>query len=167
MKKSWVIRSGLIAVAVLMVVGCGDKVTEQQLVAKIQEYQDNQQWEQVVETYQMLLKKYPDSEKAAEYTYNMGMVYSNNMQEYEKAIDTWETLLEKYPDSHLVTNTKFMIGYCYANNIEDIEKARVKYQEFLKEYPEHELAPSVKWELDHLGQDISKIELELSGEETE
>lgn len=171
MKKSWIMTtvlvvSGLI-VMMIMTVACGEKLTEEQLLAKVQEYQDSQQWDKVTETYNALLKNYPNSKKAPEYTYNLGMVYSNNLQEYDKAIDTWERLLKKYPESHLVTNTKFMIGYCYANNIQDMEKARIEYQDFLEKHPDHELAPSVKWELDHLGQDISDIELELNANMTE
>ncbi len=45
------------------------------------------------------------------------------------------------------------------------DKAKKAYEEFLKEYPDHELAPSVKWELEHLGQDISQIDLKLGEEE--
>ncbi|MDZ7262494.1 MAG: tetratricopeptide repeat protein, partial [candidate division KSB1 bacterium] len=53
---------------------------------------------------------------------------------------------------------QFMIGYLYANEIKDLDKARSAYQVFLEKYPENELVPSVKWELDHLGKDISEIE---------
>ena len=54
-----------------------------------------------------------------------------------------------------------MIGYRYANDIKDYDKAKKYYQEFLKKWPMHELAASVKWELDHLGKDISELELQL------
>ncbi|MDZ7725806.1 MAG: tetratricopeptide repeat protein [candidate division KSB1 bacterium] len=169
MKQSG-IQSTIFLVAgmiLVMTVGCGEQLTEQQLLAKVQDFQDSQQWEKVADTYDTLLQSYPESDKAPEYMYNLGMVYSNNLQDYDKAVETWEQLLEQYPDSHLLTNTKFMIGYCYANNIQDLDKAREKYQAFLQKHPDHELAPSVKWELDHLGQDISDIELELNANVTE
>jgi len=60
-----------------------------------------------------------------------------------------------------------MIGYRYANDLNDLEKAKEAYNEFLQKYPEHELAPSVQWELDHLGQDISEIELNFGKDEAE
>ena len=59
-----------------------------------------------------------------------------------------------------------MIGYRYANDIHDLDKAKAAYQEFLKKYPNHELASSVKWELAHLGQDLSEIELQLGSDST-
>ena len=160
-----------ITIAVIMslavIFACGEKLTEEQLSAKVQDYQEKQQWEDVAGTYETLLKSYPESKKAAEYMYNLGMVYSNNLKEYEKAINTWKKLLEKYPDSRLVTNTKFMIGYCYANEVKDLDQAREEYNKFLSEHPNHELVPSVKWELKHLGQDIKDIELEFSSEQAE
>lgn len=155
----------LILIMVILVAGCGEKLTEEQLAAKATDFQNKQQWEDLVQTYEKLVKTYPESPKAAERLYNSGMVYDNNMNEYEKAIQVWKTLLDKYPESHLVINTKFMIGYCYANHIKDMDKAREQYELFLKDYPDHELAPSVQWELDHLGQDISEIDLPLGDEE--
>ncbi len=93
------------------------------------------------------------------------MVYANNLKEYRKAVEAWKKLVKQHPDSRLVINTKFMIGYCLANDIKDLPKAKEAYEQFLKEYPEHELAPSVRWELDHLGQDISQIDLKLGEED--
>jgi hypothetical protein len=52
-----------------------------------------------------------------------------------------------------------MSAFIYANDLKDIEKARAAYKSFVETYPQHELVPSVKWELEHLGQDINDIEL--------
>ena len=158
-------NKGLIIVASMLiltlVVGCGKKMTEEQLYAQALDYQNKQQWDDVAKTYEKLVSMYPESEKADEHMYNLGMVYANNVKNFDSAIKTWKKLLENYSDSHLVVNTKFMIGYCYANNVGDLESARKAYQDFLAEYPDHELAPSVQWELGHLGQDISDIDLQL------
>jgi hypothetical protein len=52
-----------------------------------------------------------------------------------------------------------MIGYIYANHLKDFEKARNHYNQFLEKYPQHELTTSVQWEIDHLGKDISEIDI--------
>ena len=163
-------NKGLIVVASLLVlslvIGCGRKMTEEQLYAQALDFQEKQQWDDVASSYEKLVSMYPESPKADEHMYNLGMVYANNVQNYDKAIKTWNKLLEEYPESRLVVNTKFMIGYCYANNVGDLDSARNSYEKFLEEYPNHELAPSVQWELGHLGQDISEIDLQLGeGEE--
>lgn len=164
MKKSLVIVAALLAL--VMLAACGKKMTEEQLYAQILDFQDKQQYDDVIKTYEQLIKQYPESEKADEHLYQLGMTYAHDAKQFQKAIDTWERLIETYPDSRLITNTKFMIGYSYANDIKDLDKARAHYEKFLQEYPDHELVASVKWELDHLGQDISDIELQL-GEDTE
>jgi len=162
MKKSLVIVAALLAI--IMLVACGQKMTEEQLYAQVLDFQEKQQWDDVIKSYEQLIKQYPESEKADEHLYQLGMTYAHNAKEFHKAIETWERLVETYPDSRLVTNTKFMIGYCYANDIKDLDKARTAYEKFIEEYPDHELVASVKWELDHLGQDISDIDLQLGDE---
>jgi hypothetical protein len=52
-----------------------------------------------------------------------------------------------------------MSAFIYANDLKDLEKARARYASFLEAFPQHELVPSVQWELEHLGQDISQIDL--------
>jgi hypothetical protein len=51
-----------------------------------------------------------------------------------------------------------MIGFIYANELKDFEKAKIAYEKFLKDFPEHEMAKDARWEIDHLGKDISDIE---------
>ena len=144
-----------------LVIGCGQKITEEQLRAKALDFENKEMWEKEVETLERLQKKYPSSEKADEYLYKLGVSYANNLKEFKKSIDSYQRLVTKYPDSKYVIQSTFMIGYRYANDVKDLAKAKTAYESFLAKYPDHELASSVKWELDHLGQDISEIELQL------
>ncbi len=159
--KQWF---GVIAAILLfsLVVGCGEKLTEEQLRAKALDYENKEQWDLAIKTYDRLLKAYPDSKKADEILYKMGVIYANNLKDYKKSVDAYKRLIKEYPNSSYVIQSSFMIGYRYANDIKDLDKAKKAYEEFLEKYPKHELASSVKWELEHLGQDISEIELQLS-----
>ena len=161
MKRALVVLGSLMFLALIFAVSCGQKATEEQLYGKVMDFQNKQQWQEAAAAYEKLVKSYPKSPKADENLYNLGMVFANNLKEYQKAIDAWKQLLVKCPSSRLIINTKFMIAYCYANDVKDLDKAGEAYKAFLKEYPNHELAPSVQWELDHLGQDISDIDLKL------
>ncbi len=162
MKKGLVVVASLLVL--ILVIGCAEKMTEEQLYAKVLDYEEKQQWEDLADTYEQIVKQYPDSPKAADHLYNLGMVYANNLKEYEKAIDMWQRLLKEHGDSDIATKTEFLIGYCYANNIKDYDMARQKYSEFLEKNPDHVLAPSVQWELEHLGQDIDSMTFEVEDE---
>ena len=156
----WVII--LLAVLTLAVIRCGERLTEEQLRARSLDYENKEQWEEAVKTYEKLVKTYPRSRKADEDLYNMGVIYANNLKDYQRAVEAYNRLIEEYPQSSHVIKANFMIGYLYANDIKDLNRAREAYQYFLEKYPDHELAISVRWELEHLGQDISEIELQLN-----
>ncbi len=148
--KYW---NGTIA-ALLMVVllaGCGKKITEEQLRAKAMDYENKEQWEEAAKTYEALVKKYPKSKKTDTDLYKLGVIYANNLKDYRKSVAAYKKLVSNYPKSSYAIQSTFMIGYRYANDIHDLGKAKAAYQEFLKKYPKHELASSVKWELAHLG----------------
>jgi len=87
------------------------------------------------------------------------------LQEFEKSVAAYLRIVDEYPESQHVIQSTFMIGYRYANDMKEMDKAKTAYELFLEKYPDHELASSVKWELDHLGQDISEIDLQLDENE--
>jgi len=153
---------------VIMIASCGEKLTEEQLRARALDYENKEQWDQVVNVFEQLIKRFPDSPKADVSLYQLGGLYASNFKDFNKSIEAYKRLIEKYPQSDLVVQAQFMIGYRFANDIKDLDKAREAYTEFLEKYPDHELASSVKWEVDHLGQDISDIELQFgSGESSQ
>jgi len=267
----------LLLVMVMAVIwGCGEKLTEEQLRAKALDFENKEQWAEAVKMYERLVKAYPQSTRAAETLYRLGITYANNLKDFKKAVETHGRIVKEYPNSNFVKQSTFMMGFLYANDISpkalpfslgvlvsdnrtlvgsfegkfeeiidrgvsipvsrsksflvdnyqqsipilfqnatkrgnlgkiqlnrissdtrnsdqgisikinidksgyavatakgegiegscqfqirEIEKARAAYQEFLQKWPTHELASSVKWELEHLGQDISQIDLNL------
>jgi tetratricopeptide (TPR) repeat protein len=152
-----------VAISLLWIINCGQKLTEEQLRAKALDFENKEMWDKEVEVLEQLSKQFPASEKADEYLYKLGVSYANNLKDYKKSIDAYQKLVTKYPNSKYVIQASFMIGYRYANDIKDLKKAEKAYKSFIEKYPNHELAASVKWELDHLGQDISEIDLQLGG----
>ncbi len=144
-----------------LLIGCGQKLTEEQLRAKALDYENKEQWEEVVKVYEQLIDRFPESAKADENLYQLAGLYASSFGDFQKSIDTYYRLIENYPESNLVVQAYFMIGYRYANDVKDLDKAKEAYQAFLDKFPEHELTSSVRWELNHLGEDISDIELQL------
>jgi TolA-binding protein len=150
---------------IALFLACGQKFTEEQMRAQASDFEAKEQWAEAVKSYEKLAKAYPHSEKTSEDLYRLGMLYANQLKDFTKSVTAYQRLIENFPSSGLAVQSLFMIGYRYANDIKDLENAKKYYQEFLQKYPQHELASSVKWELDHLGQDISSIELQLGKKE--
>ncbi len=151
----------LLVVVMAVIWGCGEKLTEEQLRAKALDFENKEQWAEAVKMYERLVKAYPQSTRAAETLYRLGITYANNLKDFKKAVETHGRIVKEYPGSNFVKQSTFMMGFLYANDLKDLEKAKSAYQDFLQKWPTHELASSVKWELEHLGQDISQIDLNL------
>ena len=145
-------------IALIIVFGCGERMTKEQLFALADKYEREENYTEAVKTYKKIVDKYPDSEQADQAQYKIALVYSNNLNDFHKSIEAHSQLIENYPQSKYAAQSLFMIGFIYANNLEDLEKAREYYSKFLQQYPDNELVTSVQWELDHLGQDINKID---------
>ncbi|HOT96405.1 MAG TPA: tetratricopeptide repeat protein [bacterium] len=158
--KHWIAWT-LALVMVAILAGCGEKMTEEQLRANAADFESREQWKQAVEMYARLVKAFPKSPRADETLYRLGVLYANNLKDYQQSVDAYKQLIRKYPKSNYVIQSSFMIGYRYANDIKDYDNAKKYYQEFLQKWPNHELASSVKWELEHLGKDISELDLQL------
>ena len=153
----------LIVMGSLLIIGCGPKKTKEQLAAEAIEFEKNENFKEAIVVYEQLIKDYPRTIFADSILFIIGQMYSNNLLEFDNAIDAHKRLVKKYPDSRFGAQSLFMIGYHYANSINDTSEARKYYEKFLNQYPEHELVNSVRWELDHLGQDINEIDFLKSG----
>lgn len=155
-----------------LVLSCGPKKTKEQLLAEADQYKKEENFKEAITTYQQFVHDYPKANGADSILFQIGQIYSNNLADFASSIEAHKQLVEKYPNSKIRAQSLFMIGYHYANNVTDLEKARESYEMFLEKYSDHELSSSVKWELEHLGQDINEIEflktetLEQNEEET-
>lgn len=153
------IRSITVFIIILsFVVGCGERMTKEQMFALAEKYETEENFDAAMKTYSKIVKKFADSDVTDQAQYKIAYIYSNNLNDFEKSVEAHKLLLEKYPDSKYAVQSLFMIGFIYANNINDLETAKEYYAKFLETYPESELVSSVQWELDHLGQDINEIE---------
>ncbi|MBN1543405.1 tetratricopeptide repeat protein [candidate division KSB1 bacterium] len=158
----WIGRATIVLLILALMLGCGAKMTEEQLRAKALEYENSEQWDEAIAAYEKLIK-YKDSPVRDAALYKLGMLYANHRKDFEKSINAYSRVMSEYPESEHAVKANFMVGYEYANHVQDLEKAREAYSDFLARYPDHELAASVKWELDNLGKDISEIDLNFEG----
>ena len=139
----------------LAILACGQKRTEEELFKLAREYETQEDFNEAVKTYEEQLNDYPQGKYADEAIERAAFIYYNNIHDFKKAVEYHERLIKDYPDSEFVSRARFMIGFIYANNLENYELAKQYYNEFLELHPENELSESVKWELEHLGQDVN------------
>jgi len=144
---------------VSIIVSCGQKKTKEQLLAEALSFEKAEDFANAVETLNKLVEEYPQASELDSVLFQIGQIYSNNLSDYEQAVRAHEKLIQVRPDSPIAAQSLLMIGFHFANNIKNLDSARVYYEKFIEKYPDHELVSSVKWELDHLGQDINEIDL--------
>ncbi len=143
----------------ILALGCSKKMTEEQLFAEAQKFEAKDDIDGALKVYEELSDRFPQSPHADSVLQKLGMIYLNKKEEYGKAVAAYQHLVEKFPQSKYQAQSLFMIGYIYANHLKDFNKAKEYYNRFLEKYPQHELATSVQWELEHLGKDISEIDI--------
>ncbi len=149
----------------LLAGACKHAPSEKELRNQAQALESEDKFEAALRTYEALLEAYPNGEYAAETVQRIAYIYYNNFKDFYKAIQYHQKLIEEYPESRFVSQARFMIGYIYANDLHDYDSAEAAYNDFLKHHPNHELVESVKWELEHLGQDINEQLKDLFGHE--
>lgn len=158
-------RSTLMMVVVASLFGCGEKESESAYWQRAREFEKQENFAEAIKVYEKQLIDYPQGEFAEEALHKVAFLNYNNVHDFAKAIELHRTLIDKYPQSEFVPQARFMIGYISANDLKDYEAAKVAYENFLKHHSGSELAESVKWELEHLGQDINEQLQELFGDD--
>jgi len=149
----------LLLMSGILVIGCSKKMSEEQLFAEAQKLETKEDIEGTLKIYEELSERFPDSPHADSVLQKLGMIYLNKKEQFEKAIAAYERIVEKFPQSEYRPQSLFMVGYIYANHLKNFDKAKTSYNQFVEKYPEHELTASVQWELQHLGKDISEINI--------
>lgn len=149
----------LLVLALAVSLSCGKKKTEAELLTQINQLVEKEAYDEAVKALEEFVARFPQSPKYPEMLNKLATLYASSEKNYMRAVETYRQLIDKFPGSKYEAQAQFMIGYLYANEIKDLDMAKKEYEKFLEKYPNHELAASVKWELDHLGQDINEIDI--------
>ncbi len=149
-------RISSFVMVLLLLLGCSKKKTESELWSAAELFEKEENYQSALNDYEQIVKDYPHGEKSEEALQKTAFLYYNNLNDFKKAIELHEKLIKDYPKSKYVPQARFMIGFIYANDLKDSDMARRYYNEFLEKYPDNELVASVKWELEHLGEDVNE-----------
>ena len=150
-----------IFLSVLLTTACSKKLSEQELLSQAKQFEQQENHQEALVTYEKLVREYPEGDSTDQILQKIAFIYYNNVNDFHKAIEYHDHLIKDFPESKFVPQARFMIGFIYANDLKDYDMARTRYNEFLEKHPGNELAESVKWELEHMGQDVNKQLMEL------
>ena len=89
--------------------GSNSKKTEEELYTEAQNHSEKGDFQSAIETYEEILKAYPDSPRACKAQFLIGFVYSENLKDYEKAREIYRKVIERYPDCDLADDAKYML----------------------------------------------------------
>jgi outer membrane protein assembly factor BamD (BamD/ComL family) len=140
----------------VLIAACGFGKSEEELHTELLQLEKEGDVSKTLEVLNELLDNYPKGKYTPEVLQKTAFVYYNDKQDYARAIELHLQLIEEFPDSEYVPQARFMIGFMYANELQDYEMARHYYNDFIQHHPDHELNDSVRWELEHLGQDVNE-----------
>jgi TolA-binding protein len=97
------------------------------------------QFEDSRQTFQVLNRDFPESDKASPALYWVGMTFL--FQDlYKDALDSFNRFTEKTNDGKLFEDARFRMAVCLYG-LEDYPKAAEKLEQFLKEFPVDTLTP--------------------------
>jgi len=156
----------LLIILSLFVFSCGQTETEADLLKKAQTFEEEGKYQEALHALKKLVRDYPEGINSSKALHRSAFISYNNLNDFQQSIDFHRSLIEKFPDSEYVPRALFMIGFIYANDLKKFDEAKASYDDFMAKYPEHELVESVKWELEHLGQDVDEQLKDLFGEES-
>jgi TolA-binding protein len=89
--------------------GSSGKKTEEELYTLAQEYSEKGDFQSAIETYQEILKVYPDSPLSYKAQFLIGFVYSENLRDFENAKVNYRKVIEDHPDCDLADDAQYML----------------------------------------------------------
>jgi tetratricopeptide (TPR) repeat protein len=89
--------------------GSEGKKTEQDLYTEAQNCSERGEFESAIQTYERILKLYPDSPRTYKAQFLIGFVYSENLKDRQKAKENYQRVIDKYPDCDLADDARYMI----------------------------------------------------------
>ena len=141
---------------ILVCAGCS-RMTEDELWQKAEQSRNSGNVDSTIQMCQMILKEYPNGQKAGPALFTLGDAYQNGKQEYRLAVGYYKEFVQKYPDLNSTPLAMFVIGFIYNNHLQMSDSAKTAYQEFIARFPNHELASSAEFELKNLGKTPDEI----------
>jgi outer membrane protein assembly factor BamD (BamD/ComL family) len=97
--------------------GSENKKTEEELYTQAQNYSEQGDFQSAINTYEEILKLYPDSPLAYKARFLIAFVYSENLKNKDKARENYQKVIDKYPDCDLADDAQYMLKTLEEDNL--------------------------------------------------
>jgi len=123
-------------------------------------------WQNCIDQYRELAKRYPESDEAAWALYKAGRMYvklygySGREEDLDDAVELYRRLVAEHPEHRLADDAQYRIGEIFYQGKNDLTQA---YVEFLKvdiRFPSGDMRPKARAMLDRLASILSRKETE-------
>ena len=101
--------------------------------------QELKDWDEAIESYEAIVRLYPDHSLAADAQYKLGQCYEE-AERFDDALEAYVTLAATYPQNPLISSVVIRINEHFYRN-EDFEVAAKVGEKFLERFANHEFAP--------------------------
>ncbi len=99
----------LILTALLIVLGCGEKVSVEEMFTNANQLQKEGHYEEAIKVYQKLIQEHPKSEYSPKAQFMIGFIYANELEDMDRAKLAYEKFVEDYPEHEMVSAAEWEI----------------------------------------------------------
>jgi TolA-binding protein len=140
----------LAAIGIITMAGCSKDPTEEELLKSATLHQSSDEIDAAIGDFQMLIQKYPKSEKVPEALFAMGAMYLNNLKQYTKAESVYTKLAMDFPTHPTAQGAAYQRARIFVEHLHKPDSAIAAYELFLQRFPNSVPASSAKSELEEL-----------------
>jgi len=134
-------------VGLALMPGCSKEPTEEELLKSATLHQSSEEFDDAIGDFQMLIQKYPKSEKVPEALYAMGSIYLNSKKEFVKAESVYTKLVMDFPEHPTSQGAAYQRARIFVEHLHKPDSAIAAYEFFLQRYPSSLPASSARSEL--------------------
>jgi TolA-binding protein len=136
--------------AAALMQGCSKPSTDEEILQSATVHYRNDEFDDALNDFQLLIKTYPKSDKVPEALLAMGVIYQNKKKEYRKAESLYTKLVMNFPDDPTAQSAAYERARILVGNLHQPDSAKAAYEFFLQHYPSALSAASARLELDSL-----------------
>jgi outer membrane protein assembly factor BamD (BamD/ComL family) len=96
--------------SLFLIFSCAEKKTEQDYYMLANEQYGKEAYADAIETFKLILEKYPNGETTAQSTFMLGFIYANSLENFEQAKKYYTLFIEKYPDHELADDAQYELN---------------------------------------------------------
>ena len=98
-----------ILMGVLPLTACSQSTpSEEELFDTASKFETSQNYDKAIETYDLIIQKYPDSPNRYKAIFMKGYIYTDFLKDKNRAIEALDMLLKEYPDCDLADDARII-----------------------------------------------------------